>query len=59
VKLEKIATITYKGVQHVYCKGTISRPQVFVWVKQFEDGRKNITDNERSGSLLRTDPNQI
>jgi hypothetical protein len=38
VKLEKYTTDIYRMLQQVYGEGRECRTQVFVWLKQFQDG---------------------
>jgi hypothetical protein len=44
MKLEKNSTDIYRILQ-VYEEGTISKTQIFVWVKQFHDGVEDVLDN--------------
>jgi hypothetical protein len=49
----------HKVLQQVYEEGTKSITQVFVWIKQFQYGKKDDTDDKRYGhpTTSRTDPN--
>jgi hypothetical protein len=59
VTLKKNATDISEMLQQIYREVTMCIIQASVWVKQFQDRRKDVTDNERNGHLTTsgTDPN--
>jgi hypothetical protein len=51
VKLGKSSTETYEMLQTVYGDEALSCNNVFKWFKPFKDGREDLQDDPRSGSL--------
>jgi len=59
VKLCESATVTYEKLQMAYGEHSLSRAQVFRWLKSFLEGREQVEDEPRAGrpSTSKTEDN--